>query len=233
MLRPPGDLDAGDADGLELAAEDAPGLLDERLAIGPALVDHLLDLAVAARVEGGERQVLELPLERVDPQPVRQRRVDLERLLGLLDLLRLGHVGQRAHVVQPVRELDHEHADVARHRDDQLAVVLGLVLLGAVEVDLRQLGDAVDQGRDLVAEEALDVVEAGARVLDRVVEQGGGHRRAVEAEAGADARAPQRVGDEGLARDAHLRAVAVLGERVGAPDRLPVERPGGARPPPR
>ena len=223
MLRPPGDLDAGDAHRLELAAEDAPGLLDERLAVGPALVDHLLDLAVAPRVQGREGEVLELPLEGVDAEPVRERRVDLERLLGLLDLLRLGHVRERAHVVQPVRELDDQHADVARHRDDQLAVVLGLVLLLAVEVDLRQLGDAVDQRGDLAAEDALDVVEAGAGVLDGVVHQGGGDRGAVEPEPGADARAAEGVGDERLARVADLRAVPVVGEHVGAPDHVPVD----------
>ena len=222
VLRPPDDLDAGDAHRLELAAEDAPGLLDERLAVGPALVDHLLDLAVAPRVQGREGEVLELPLEGVDAEPVRERRVDLERLLGLLDLLRLGHVRERAHVVQPVRELDDQHADVARHRDDQLAVVLGLVLLLAVEVDLRQLGDAVNQRGDLAAEEALDVVEAGAGVLDGVVHQGGGDRGAVEPEPGADARAAEGVGDERLARVADLRAVPVVGEHVGAPDHVPV-----------
>ncbi len=223
MLRPADDLDAGDADRVELVAEDAAGLLDEGLAVGPALVDHLLDLAVAARVQGRERQVLELPLDRVDAEPVRERRVDLERLLGLLDLLRLGHVGQRAHVVEAVGELDDEHADVARHRHDELAVVLGLVLLLAVEVDLRQLGDAVHQRAHLGAEEALDVVEAGAGVLHRVVQQGRRHRGPVEAEPGADAGAPERVGDEGLARVAQLGAVPVLGEGVRAPHRVPVD----------
>ena len=66
------------------------GLLDELLAVGPALVDHRLDLGVLARVERREGEVLELPLERVDAQAVRERRVDLERLLRLLDLLLLG-----------------------------------------------------------------------------------------------------------------------------------------------
>jgi hypothetical protein len=49
----------------------------------------------------------------VDPEPVRERRIDVERLLGLLNLLALGHVGQRAHVVQAIGQLDDEHADVA------------------------------------------------------------------------------------------------------------------------
>ena len=101
------------------------------------------------RLEG---EILELPLERVDAEPVRERRVDLERLLRLLDLLLLAEVLDRAHVVQPVRELDQDHADVLGHRDDHLAVVLGLRLLARLELDPRQLGDALDELRHLVSE---------------------------------------------------------------------------------
>ena len=66
------------------------------------LVDEQLDLLELARVERREREVLELPLDRVDAQAVRERREDLERLLRLLLLLLLGHRADRAHVVQPV-----------------------------------------------------------------------------------------------------------------------------------
>jgi hypothetical protein len=34
--------------------------------------------------------------------------------------------GDRAHVVEPVGELDEDHPQVAGHRDDHLAVVLDL-----------------------------------------------------------------------------------------------------------
>ena len=222
MLRAPRDLDAGDRDLFQLAAQDLAGLVDEGLAVRPALVDHLLDLAVALGVEGGERQVLEFPLERVDAEAVRQGRVDLERLLGLLDLLGLGHVGQRPHVVQAVGQLDHQHPDVAGHRDDQLAVVLGLVFLLALEVDLRELGDPVHERRGLDAERRLDVGERGGGVLHRVVQQGRHHGRAVQTQAGGDAGTSQRVGDERLTRVAQLRAMMRLGVRVGPPDRVAI-----------
>ena len=55
------------------------------------------------------------------------------------------------------------------------------------------------------------------------VEQRRRDRAAVEAQPRADARAAQRVGDEGLAGVAHLGAVALLGEGVGAPDGVPVD----------
>ena len=63
------------------------------------------------------------------PEPVRERRVDLERLLRLLHLLLLAEVLDRAHVVEAVGELDEDDSHVLRHRDDHLPVVLRLGLL--------------------------------------------------------------------------------------------------------
>jgi hypothetical protein len=65
-----------------------------------------------------------------------QRRVDLERLLGLLQLLLLAEKRQRAHVVETVGQLDHDHANVLCHREDHLAIVLGLRFLARRELDL-------------------------------------------------------------------------------------------------
>ena len=158
---------------------------DVLLAVGAALGDHRLDLGVLARVQRLEREVLELPLQRVDAEPVRERRVDLERLLRLLHLLLLAEVLDRAHVVEAVGELDQDHAHVLRHRDDHLPVVLGLGVLAALELDPRQLRDALDELRDLVAELGPELVELELGVLDDVVEQRRGERLLVEVELGA------------------------------------------------
>ena len=119
-------------------------------------------------------EILELPLEVVDAEPVSKRRVDLERLLRLLDLLLLAEVAERMHVVQSVTELDEDDADVGRHGDDHLAVVLGLLFLLGIEVHLGQLGDAVHEHGDLGAELLLDPLERRARVLHDVVHEGRG-----------------------------------------------------------
>ena len=149
---------------------------------------------------------------------MRDRRVDLERLARVLQLLLLGQRAERAHVVQPVGELDDDDAHVARHREHHLAVALGLGLLARVEVDARQLGDAVDEQRDVVAELGGDLLERRLGVLDRVVQQRRDDHRGLGAQLGADARDPQRVHDVGLARLAHLVGVPLGGERVGALD---------------
>ena len=222
MLRAAGDDDR-DVGLLELEAEDRPRLVDLLLARLPPVGDHRLDLGVLARVEDLEREVLELPLERVDPEAVRERRVDLERLLRLLHLLLLAQVLDRPHVVEPVGELDEDDPDVLGHRDDHLPVVLRLRLLAARELDPRQLRDALDELRDLGAEVGAQVVELGLGVLDDVVQERGRDRLLVEVELGADPRDAPRVVDELLAGAAHLPAVAALGDLERPPDQVPVD----------
>jgi hypothetical protein len=54
------------------------------------------------------------------------------------------------------------------------ALALGLRL------DLAELGDAVDQPRDVAAEQPLDLLAGRDRILDRVVEDGGDDGLVVE-----------------------------------------------------
>ena len=77
---------------------------------------------------------------------------------------------KRAHVVQPVRELDDQHANVLAHRQDQLAEILRL--LGAVRLQFQpgELGDAVDQPGHLGAEALLHRSQRDRRVLDHVMQ---------------------------------------------------------------
>jgi len=165
-------------------------------AIGSPLGDHLLDLLVLARMQRLEREVLELPLQRVDTEAMRERRVDLERLACLLELLLLAEILDRAQVVQAVRQLDQDDAQVLGHRDDQLPVVLRLGVLAALELDAGQLRDALDEIRDLVAELRAHLLDVGGRVLDDVVQQRRRERRFVELEPGEDLRDAPGVVDE-------------------------------------
>ena len=101
-----------------------------------------------------------------------------------------------AHVVEAIGELDEHDAHVLGHGDEHLADVFGLVLLGAAHVDLAELGDAVDELGDVVAEAAL-LVAGDLGVLDGVVEQRGRERFRVE---------PEIREDAGDAADARCRA---------------------------
>ena len=174
------------------------------VSLGVAARHHLLDLGVLLRVERGERKVLELPLEVLDAEPVSQRRVDVE---GLLSGARCFHSGMTAMVLMlwsRSASLIDENPPVARHRDEHLSDRGRLLGLFGVELQPVQLGDAVDDRRHLGAEALLDLLEREPGVLDRVVEDRGGHRPRVETQSGDDAGDGQRVGDVGLARAADL-----------------------------
>ena len=211
-------LDAGRAQHLRELGDDSVDQIDVALAQMAQPVQHAL---AGIGPQLGEGQILELGLEPLHADPLGQRRIDLHglggdaaALVGALDEM------QRAHVVQPVGELDQEHADVLGHRQQQLAEVLGLGGMRRLQLEPVELGDAVDQPGHGAPEQALDLVQRGAGVLDRVVQQGGGDRGAVELEAGEDARDLDRMVEIGVARGAQLRAMRLHGEHVGPVEQI-------------
>ncbi len=138
-----------DAGGLEPRLELVDRPLDEGLATLAAGVEQLRELAEALRLEGLERQVLQLPLDLPDPEPLGERGVDLEGLARDPELLLRRQAAQGPHVVEAVGELDEDDADVLGHRQEHLPDVLGLLLLVAQRAEPGQLGDAVDEQGDL------------------------------------------------------------------------------------
>jgi hypothetical protein len=125
------------------------------------------------------------------------------------------------HVVEAVGELDQDHANVARHRQQHLAERLGLRFLAGREAELVELREAVDEvgGR---GPEALD--QLGLRnpaILHRIVHQRGHDRLRIELPFGAEAGDRDRVRDVGFAARAELPQVGLVGEPIGvanAPD---------------
>ena len=103
----------------------------KRLAALAPGVEELGQLAEPLRLEGLEREVLELPLDLPDAEALGERRVDLEGLARDPELLLRREGGEGAHVVQAVGELDEDDADVLGHRQEHLPDVLGLLLLVA------------------------------------------------------------------------------------------------------
>ena len=143
---------------------------------------------------------------------MRERRVDVQRLAGLLHLLLPPPVLGRAHVVEPVRELDQDDPRVVGHRHDHLPVVLGLGLLAGLEADPGQLGDALDEVRDVRAELLPNLVDRRARVLHDVVEERRRDGLLVEVKLCADLRDSERMLDELLTGAARLPLVGVRSE---------------------
>ena len=87
---------------------------------------------------------------------------------------------QGPHVVEAIRELDQDDADIVHHRQRDLAEVLRLAFFPRRELDRPQFGHALDDMRDVDTEEFLDTLDRGLRVLDDVVKEARGDRDDVE-----------------------------------------------------
>ena len=116
-------------------------------------------------------------------------------------------------------KFDEQHPDVLGHREDELAEILGLLGLIRLQLDARQLGHAVDEPGDFGAEQPFDVVEGGDRVLDRVVQQPGHDRGAVELHLGENAGDLDRMREIRVAGGAQLRAMGLHRIDIGAVER--------------
>ena len=191
------------------------GLADHLAPVAARRARRLCQHAMAQGIQVRERQFLEFLVQVVQAQAVGDRRVDLHGLARDAAALGRRDRAQRAHVVQPVRELDEDDAHVARHREQHLAEILGLRVLGRLELDLVELGQAVDQVRDRFAEGVGDLVLGDGGVLHHVVQQRGHQRLAVHVPAGEDFGDCERVRDVGLARLAGLPRVRGFAEPVG------------------
>ena len=219
MLDPP--MNLGLYTGLaQVAQELRRRPVDKGLPVPAPGGDEALYLLIPTRVEGGEREVFELPLYRVDTEPVREGSVDLERLRRLPELRLALEVGDGPHVVQPVGELDDDDAHVAAHSHDHLPQGLRLRLLQVPGREPLELGDPVHDLRDLVPKPLRQLLFRYARILEDVVQQRGGDGRRIEPQLGQNVGRRERVIDEGLPALADLTPVGGMRGVIGLRDQL-------------
>ncbi len=197
-------LDSGRGQALLERLED---LVHHRAPVAAGRLDGFREDLVAERIEVRERELLQLAVEAVQAQPVGDRGVDLDRLARDAPArLRVDRL-ERPHVVQPVGELDQDDAHVARHREQHLAEVLGLGVGLGLELDAVELGQAVHEFRDGLAEALGDLLLGDLGVLHHVVQQRRHHRLGVELPVGDDLGDRDRVRDVGMAALAELPLV--------------------------
>ena len=207
-----------DAGLFQLVVDDCLHLREKSFALFAARIDSFFHLLVARGIEEAEAQILEFAANLAHAQAVGDGSVDLERLLGDLVLAFGLQVLERAHVVEAIGELDEHHADVINHGEHHLAQVLCLRLFAGGEVDLADLGDALDDVRNLLAEFLANVNDGDRGVFDRVVEQPGGDGDRVHLHIGEDHRNFQRMHQVRLTRGAGLAFVVFQGVVVGLLD---------------
>ena len=74
-----------------------------------------------------ERKLFELVAQALHAHAPRERAVDFEGLLRDAGPLVGGHEAERAHVVEPVGQLDEQDTHVVGDREQQFSEVLGLL----------------------------------------------------------------------------------------------------------
>ena len=179
---------------------------------------------MAPRIEGAEAELLQLDPDASKPEAIGDGCVDLDRFARDAAPLDERQRIEGAHVVQPVRELDEHDPQIAGHRHQHLAEVLGLRLGPALEREMGELADPVDEVGDRVAEPGRDMGLGGRGVLDDVMEQGGDDGLVIEAHLGEDPCDLDGMVYVGLAGGPALLAVGVGPEQEGTMDLLDLRR---------
>ena len=128
---------------------------------------------------------------------------------------------QGAHVVEAVRQLDEDDANVLRHGEEHLADALspGGAVVGpgpavgrGQRVQAGQLGHAVHQAGHVGPEALGKLLSRDVAVLDDVVEEGSGQGRGVLAEVGQEEGRLEGMLDVGVPGEPFLALVLGGGE---------------------
>ena len=120
MLHPAIDLRL-DVSILHMLCNFRHDLLDELLALGLPLVQVLHQLIVDVRLPVFKGEIVEFRLDLRYTEPPGDGRVNVHRLSRLLLLLGRRHKLQRAHIVEPVRKLDDNNADILGHGQEHFS----------------------------------------------------------------------------------------------------------------
>ena len=186
---------------------------DALLTFSPLHADKVNDTVVSVRIEIFEGQILQLLLQGIHAEAVRQRGIDIQRFAGDGDLPVRRLVAESPHIVQPVCQLDQHDADIPRHGEDHLAQGFSLGFLPVRKVQFVQLGDAVHQVSDFFAEFGADGIECDAlAVLHRIVQEACRNGGRVDHEVCQDGRDQAGVREIRLPGLADLSGVGILGE---------------------
>ena len=119
-----------------------------------------------------------------------------------------------AHVVRTVGQLDQHDADILHHRHDHLAEVFRLRFFLVLELQLVELGDALNQFGDALAEQLFHILIGGWGVFDDVVQQCRHQRLVIETHFRQDAGHGDRVSNVRLTAGTCLALVRVARDEV-------------------
>ena len=159
---------------LELAQfllQDGDHLVDLGFTL-PSLLDDLDgQVPVGLRFQLSETQVLELLLDFGDAQAMGQWGIDLQGFIGDEAALGLGQRVQSSHIMEAVRQLNHDDPNILRHRQKHFPETFGLAILTGRKRELGKFGHPVHQIGDLVSKDRPDLFHGGLGILDGIVQE--------------------------------------------------------------
>ena len=116
-----------------------------------------MKLLISDRVEIAEAEVFQLAADFSHPQAVCDGPINFQCLFRNFLLAIRRQVFQSPHVVQAVGQFDEDDAYVIDHCQHHLAQIFCLLLFASGEINFADLGYALDQMGDLLAEFLADV----------------------------------------------------------------------------
>ena len=194
------------------------GVQNECLPLAALMLDLLHEGIVRVRLQVAQAEILQFDLDVRYAEPVCKRSINLECLVGDALTLVLAHVFERAHVVEAVGELDHDDADILCHRKEHLTIIFELYILLGHVLNAPELCHAVDQYRNILAEQFLHLLDGRVRVLDDIVQKRRADRLIVHMQPRENVGYMERMDDVRLAGDARLPAVRLFGKLIGTLD---------------
>ena len=200
---------------LQLFLQLPADILDNFPMTAPEFVHGLGNVLGAHGVQGGKAQVLKLGADGVHAQAVRDGGIDVECFGGDALALFVGHRAERAHVVQPVRQLHQNDPDVPRHGQGHFLEVFGLGFRPGAKLDLGQFADTIHQFRDVLAKLFRQSVLGNTGVFNHIMEHGRHQTLMIQPQVGENMGNSKGMGNVAVAALAHLPLMGLLGVIVG------------------
>ena len=155
---------------------------------------HLVDkVIVLVRFHITERQVFQFPFNIENTQAMRQGRINFQRFLGNTLLFFAAHKLERAHIMQPVRQLDNNDTHILGHGQEHFTHTVDLLVFLRPVIKPVQLGNAVDEKGHFFTEEPLHIFKSIRRIFNDIVHQRRRYSRCVDFHVRQDLGHCQRV----------------------------------------
>ena len=162
-----------------------------------------------------KRQFLQLAVDFVQTQAVRNRAVNVQGLLRNAAPFGARHVAHSAHIMGTVGQLDEDDAHIARHGQQHFAKGLGLVFFTRGKAEFVQLGQSIDQFGHRRAKALYQFHLGHAAVFHGVVQERSHQGRRIEFPVSALGGHRYRVRNVRGAAAAQLAQMGLVGKTVG------------------